>query len=271
VGGFAISPSFNKMSSAKHPHATGFRAMCVITGVTRGIGRALLTEFSLLGFKVFGCARTVQDIGLLSHEYPQHGFAAVDISKDEEVREWAERILSDFGPPGILLNNAAIFTPKTPVWQVAAADFSAAMDTNVKGVVNTLRAFVPAMMDLPRGLIVNFSSRWGTRFQAGMAPYCVSKSAVLALTRVLAEELRRSTLSVVALNPGVVRTQMLNEYLASYGEPAPNSCSPSEWAKYAVPRILALGPPDSGKLRRIAPSQKHRAITHAARCLGGQQ
>jgi NAD(P)-dependent dehydrogenase (short-subunit alcohol dehydrogenase family) len=250
---------------------TAFRSVCVITGVTRGIGRALLTEFSLLGFKVFGCARTLQDIELLSREYPQHGFAAVDVSKNEEIRGWAEGVLSEAGPPGILLNNAAILTPKMPVWQVADEDFSAAMDTNVKGVVNTLRAFIPAMMGLPSGLIVNFSSRWGTKFQAGMVGYCASKWAVLALTRVLGEELKTSKLSVVALNPGVVGTQMLKEYSASYGEPAMNSCSPSEWAKYAVPRILALGPSDSGKLRCIFPAQGHRVTTHAAKCVGGQQ
>jgi len=249
----------------------GFRSVCVITGVTRGIGRALLTEFSMLGFKVFGCARTVQDIELLSREYPQHGFAAVDISKNEEVRAWAAGVLSEAGPPGILFNNAAILTPKMTVWQVADEYFSAAMDTNVKGVINTLRAFIPAMMDLPSGLIVNLSSRWGTRFQAGMAAYCASKWAVVALTRILAEELRRSKLSVVALNPGVVRTQMLKEYSTSFGKPASTSCSPSEWAKYAVPKILAFGPSDSGKLRRISPARSHRATAGAARCVGGRQ
>lgn len=156
-------------------------SVVVITGVTRGLGRAMVDEFVRLGHTVCGCARTRDRIEELTRIYPRHDFQAVDVASDAEVKAWAERLLAEYGPPDFVLNNAAIVNPKASLWEVGDSDFSAEIDINVKGVVNVIRHFVPSMISRRRGVIVNFSSRWGKRFEKQMAPYCATKWAVVAL------------------------------------------------------------------------------------------
>ena len=67
------------------------------------------------------------------------------------VESWAKEVLAELGPPDLLINNAAVMNPLAPLWAIPAADFDKVMDVNVKGVVNAIRAFVPAMIDRKRG------------------------------------------------------------------------------------------------------------------------
>jgi NAD(P)-dependent dehydrogenase (short-subunit alcohol dehydrogenase family) len=246
--------------------ATDFQpSTIVITGVTRGLGRAMVEEFVRLGHTVFGCARTKNAIDELARTYPGHDFQAADVASDVQVKAWAERLLKKHGPPNFLLNNAAIINFRAPLWEVDSREFSEEVDINVKGVANVIRHFVPSMIARRTGVIVNFISRWGTRFEAQMAPYCATKWAVVALTRVVSEELKPQGISVVGLNPGIVRTGMLEKYLsASTGVGPSNYPTPAEWAAAAVPYILRLRLTDSGKLRSLPSPRKSRiqASTH---------
>lgn len=231
-------------------------SIVVATGVTRGLGRAMVDEFIRLGHTVFGCARTRKQIEELSHTYPDQNFETVDVSSEAEIKTWAQRVVKKAGPPDFVLNNAAIINSKAPLWEVNSQEFSEQVDINVKGVVNVVRHFVPSMMARRSGVIVNFISRWGTRFEAEMAPYCATKWAVVALTRVLAEELKPQGISAVGLNPGIVRTAMLQRYLGSFtGTEISTYPTPTEWAKIAVPYILQLCLKDTGKLRNVFASQ----------------
>jgi NAD(P)-dependent dehydrogenase (short-subunit alcohol dehydrogenase family) len=225
----------------------------VITGVTRGLGRAMVDEFVRRGHSVLGCARTKNGIEQLARTYPEQDFQSVDVASDAQVKAWAKRLLKEHGPPDFVLNNAAIINVKAPLWAVDGQEFSEEVDINIKGVVNVIRQFTPSMISHKRGVIVNFTSRWGTKFERQMAPYCATKWAVVALTRVLAQELEPRGVAAVGLNPGIVKTGMLQRYLgATTSLGISRYPTPTEWARIAVPHILRLSLKDSGKLRNVS-------------------
>ena len=180
-----------------------------ITGVSRGLGRAMAEEFIRLGHTVLGCARSAKFITELRGRFGKpHDFEAVDVASDEKVRAWARRVLKSHGAPDLLLNNAAIINRNAPLWKVGAEEFDQVIDVNIKGVANVIRHFVPAMIERGNGVIVNFSSGWGRSADAEVAPYCATKWAMEGLTRALARELPAG-MAAIPLNPGVINTEML--------------------------------------------------------------
>ena len=216
----------------------------VITGVTRGLGRALTEEFIRLGHTVLGCGRTCAALEALRQRFgAPHDFDCVDVSSDREVKRWADRLLQLHPPPDLLLNNAGLLNRNAPLWRVPADEFSHVVDVNLKGTVNVIRHFLPAMLVHQTGVIVNFSSGWGRSTDAEVAPYCASKWAIEGLTQALAQELPEG-LAAVPLNPGIIDTDMLR---SCFGESAGQYPSPAEWAERAVPVLLALGPKDNGR------------------------
>src|SRR4051812_13308468 len=94
--------------------------LVIITGVTRGLGRALADQFIALGHRVCGCGRSRADIAALQQQYPGHDFAAVDVADDAAVSAWARPLLAAHGTPDLLLNNAAVINANAPLWQVPA-------------------------------------------------------------------------------------------------------------------------------------------------------
>ena len=216
--------------------------LILITGVTRGLGRAMTAGFIALGHKVIGCGRNPAVIAEMNRAYgPQ--FAVVDVGDDAAVAAWAKRVLAEAGPPDLLLNNAAVINRNAPLWRVPAAEFDAVIDVNIKGVANVIRHFVPAMVARGTGVIVNFSSGWGRVTDAEVAPYCATKWAIEGLTKALAQELPKG-MAAVPLSPGIIDTDMLR---ACFGGDAGQYPGPEEWAQTAVPYLLALGPEDNGR------------------------
>ncbi len=219
-------------------------AIIVITGVSRGLGRAMVEEFARLGHSVQGCARSDKAIVGLRRGYDEpHSFEVVDVASDEQVKAWAGRVLGTHGAPDLLLNNAGMINRNATLWTVPVEEFSRVIDTNIKGVANVTRHFVPAMIKRGSGVIVNFSSGWGRSTDAEVAPYCATKWAIEGLTQALAQELPEG-IAAVALNPGIINTDMLQ---SCFGRSASAYPSPGEWAKKAVPFLLGLGPKDNGR------------------------
>jgi NAD(P)-dependent dehydrogenase (short-subunit alcohol dehydrogenase family) len=218
--------------------------LIVITGVTRGLGRAMAEKFIALGHTVAGCGRAKSEIDTLQKRFARpHDFEAVDVSSDAAVKQWAERMLKSHGAPDLLLNNAALINKLAPLWKVPAGEFSGIIDVNIKGVANTIRHFVPAMIEKKRGVIVNFSSGWGRSTSPEVAPYCATKFAIEGLSLALAQELP-SGLAAIPLNPGIINTDMLR---IGFGDGADSYPAPKEWAERAVPFLLKLGPKDNGR------------------------
>jgi len=220
------------------------KKIVLITGVTRGLGRAMTEEFARLGHTVLGCGRSKKEIQQLASRFQKpHAFSVVDVASDTEVQAWAGALIESHSPPDLLLNNAAIINQNAPLWQVSAAEFSQVIDVNIKGVVNVIRHFAPTMIKRGQGVIVNFSSGWGRSADAEVAPYCATKWAIEGLTKALAQELP-SGLAAISLNPGVINTEMLQ---SCFGGSASAYPSPGEWAQTAIPFLLKLGPADNGK------------------------
>ena len=216
----------------------------VLTGVSRGLGRAMAEGFVARGHTVLGCARSGEALEELRRQYgPPHGFAQLDVGRDEEVRRWARQVLADGGAPDLLVNNAGVINRSAPLWEISDKEFSQLVDVNLRGIANVLRHFLPAMIERSRGVIVNFSSGWGRSVAGEVAPYCATKWAVEGLTRALAEELPRG-MAAVPLNPGIIDTEMLR---SCFGDGAGSYPGPQSWARRAVPLLLKLGPKDNGR------------------------
>ena len=216
----------------------------LITGATRGLGRALAEEFIRLGHVVIGCGRSQTEISRLQNQFSApNDFAVVNVADDGQVAIWAKRILSSHGAPDLLLNNAALINRNAKLWEVPAQEFSDVIDVNIKGVTNVIRRFVPAMVERRSGVIVNFSSGWGRSTDAEVAPYCATKWAIEGLTQALAQELP-SGMTAVPLNPGIIATDMLR---SSFGGSASSYPGPETWAKSAVPFLLKINSADNGK------------------------
>jgi NAD(P)-dependent dehydrogenase (short-subunit alcohol dehydrogenase family) len=216
----------------------------VITGVTRGLGRALAEGFAQAGHTVIGCGRSEAAIKELRRDLPEpHDFDTLDVIHDQGVKAWSQHVLTRFGPPDLLLNNAAVINRNARLWEVSAAEIDQIVDINIKGVINVLRHFVPAMIERGTGMIVNFSSEWGRSASPEVAPYCATKWAIEGLTRALAQELPRG-LTAVPLSPGIIDTAMLR---SCFGDSAGQYPNAKKWAESAVPYILNLSPKDNGK------------------------
>ncbi len=216
----------------------------VITGATRGLGRAMTNEFVRLGHTVLGCGSSQKEIDRLKNTFgAPHDFHAVDVSNDEAVKSWASVCLTAHGPPDLLINNAGVINRNAPLWEINEREFSQVIDVNVKGTVNVIRHFVPAMVKRRSGVIVNLSSGWGRSADAEVAPYCASKWAIEGLTNSLSQELPLG-MAAVPLNPGIINTEMLQ---SAFGGSADHYPAPDEWAKIAVPFLLKLGQQDNGR------------------------
>ena len=210
----------------------------VITGVSRGLGRALADAFVEGGHAVAGCARSAEPVRDGSPRVDR-----VDVGDADAVRAWADELLAGFGVPDLLINNAALINEPVPLWEIDPGDFAALMRVNVVGVHRVVAAFLPAMIEAGTGIVVNLSSGWGRSVSANVAPYCASKWAIEGLTRALAEELPDG-LAAVPLNPGIIDTDMLR---TTWGEGAGGFEGAEAWARRAAPYVLGLGPADNGR------------------------
>jgi NAD(P)-dependent dehydrogenase (short-subunit alcohol dehydrogenase family) len=215
----------------------------LITGVSRGLGLALVEQFVEQGHIVTGCSRSAEAINDLNARFGEaHQFDVVDVCNDSQVAAWAKVVLTKRRAPDLLINNAGIINSNASLWEIGAEEFSRVMNVNVLGTFQVIRHFVPAMIERGSGIIVNMSSAWGRSTSPHVGPYCTSKWAVEGLTRALADELPYG-LAAIPLNPGVIHTEMLE---SCFGDSARNYPSPREWARRTVPFLLELAPEDNG-------------------------
>jgi NAD(P)-dependent dehydrogenase (short-subunit alcohol dehydrogenase family) len=216
----------------------------LITGVSRGLGRAMAEEFIRLGQVVLGCGRSEKEITKLQKQFPApNDFSVVDVADDAQVAAWAKKVLATHVAPDLVLNNAALINRNAPLWKVPAQEFSGVIDVNIKGVANVIRHFVPAMVQRQSGVIVNFSSGWGRSTDAEVAPYCATKWAIEGLTQSLAQELPAG-MAAVPLNPGIINTDMLQSCFSGGAAGYPKA---DAWAKTAVPFLLKINAADNGR------------------------
>ena len=216
----------------------------VITGAARGLGRAMALGFAAEGHQVVGCSRNAKNLSKLEAELGDaHSLTVLDVRDDAAVNEWAQGAVAEYGPPDVLLNNAALINRNKFLWELSEAEFGEVIDVNIKGVVNVIRHFLPPMAKARAGVIVNFSSGWGRSASPEVAPYCATKWAIEGLTQALAQELPEG-MAAVPLNPGIINTDMLR---SCFGPSAADFQSPEDWAQAAVPFLLGLGAQHNGQ------------------------
>ncbi|MCU5037688.1 SDR family oxidoreductase [Bacillus cereus] len=210
----------------------------IITGVTQGLGRAMVDRFHELGWNIYGCGRSKNKIEELKKQYSKiHDFQVIDVSDSQQVNDWANYILNRHMAPDLIINNASIVNQNAQLWKITAQEFENVMNVNVNGVVNVIRAFVPAMVARKEGIIINMSSSWGREGEAELAPYCASKFAIEGITKSMALELPHG-MAVVALDPGgSISTPMLKSCAPQYINESP---IPETWSHKAIEYILNI-------------------------------
>jgi NAD(P)-dependent dehydrogenase (short-subunit alcohol dehydrogenase family) len=220
----------------------------LLTGATRGLGRALVDRFAERGHAVLGCGTSAEGIAALRAAHgPGHGsghdFRAVDVADAGAVARWAEDLLAAGGPPDLVLNNAGVIHRSAPLWELSSDELERVLAVNVAGTANVIRAFLPALIAAGRGVVLNVSSGWGRSTSPLVAGYCASKHAIEGLSAALAQEVPRG-ITVCAVNPGIVDTAMLR---SAWGAEAGAYPSAEEWSHGAADFLLAIGPRDHGR------------------------
>jgi 3-oxoacyl-[acyl-carrier protein] reductase len=193
----------------------------IVTGATRGIGRAIALELARRGADVaFNYAQSVEAAESLQSEIERLGARAVGVQCDaantEAVAEMVKRVKDGFGRIDFLVNNAGI-TRDNLILRMKETDWDAVIDTNLKGAWNFSKAALRQMMRQDEGgAILNVSSISGVVGMAGQSNYSASKAGMIGLTKALAKEVASRKITVNALAPGMIATEMTGALNADY-------------------------------------------------------
>jgi 3-oxoacyl-[acyl-carrier protein] reductase len=182
-----------------------------VTGASRGIGRACALALSESGARVVLAARSLDKLEEVAVEIRSAGREAfvveVDLSSANSIRDAFSQSAKDFGPAEILVNNAGITRDGLAV-RMKHEDWSAVIDTNLTGSFLCIQQVLPAMMRARWGRIINITSVVGEMGNAGQANYSASKAGLIGLTKTLAQEMGSRGITVNAVAPGFVETDM---------------------------------------------------------------
>ena len=191
--------------------------IAVVTGAGRGIGRAIALKFAAEGANIVCVSRTVENSEKVATEVRALGrqawALAVDVADSKAVAAAGEKILADAGRVDILVNNAGV-TKDGLLMRMSEEDWDTVMDTNLKGAFSFTKAFVRGLLKQRSGRIINVASIIGLIGNAGQANYAASKAALIGFTKSAARELGSRGITVNALAPGFIETDMtavLNE------------------------------------------------------------
>jgi 3-oxoacyl-[acyl-carrier protein] reductase len=184
--------------------------VALVTGASRGIGRAIALALAAQGLKVVGTATTeagAQAIGDALAAFPNCRGLALDVNDAARVESAVDGIVKEHGALHVLVNNAGI-TRDTLSMRMKDEDWDAVLDTNLKSVFRLSRAVMRTMMKQRYGRIVNITSVVGASGNPGQANYCAAKAGVAGMTRSLARELGSRGVTVNCVAPGFIATDM---------------------------------------------------------------
>ena len=184
----------------------------LVTGGSRGIGRAIAEAYARQGAQVFICGRDEMNLRVAIDEMRKSGGEieglAGDVGKQEDVRRVANAAVERYGAIHILVNNASILGPRETIANYPETAWDEVLRVNLTGLFLMTRAVLPVMLAQKAGSIINVTSGVGRRGKARWGAYAVSKAGLEALTQVLAEEVGQDGIRVNSVNPAATRTAM---------------------------------------------------------------
>jgi 3-oxoacyl-[acyl-carrier protein] reductase len=221
----------------KKPLAGG---VALVTGASRGIGRAIANQLAFLGASVSICGRDRAALEDSAQEVAKAGvpvhFQIADVTKPADIADLVAKTEAKLGSITIVVNNAGIGL-FGPAHEKTEADWDRVLDTNLKSVFLVSCAVTPSMIRRGSGDIINISSLAGKNTFAGGGIYCASKWGVLGLSGCMAEDLREHGIRVSVICPGSVAT----EFSGHGAKDASRALSPEDVA-HAVEAIVTQGP-----------------------------
>ena len=183
----------------------------VVTGASKGIGRAVAKEFANNGYNVVICYnKSVSDAQQLLNEVSQTTRAIavkVDVSNEDDVKNMVEITKKTFGNIDVLVNCAGVSDTRLLI-DSTKDDYDFVFDTNMRGTPNTCKLVGREMLSNQSGKIINISSIWGLRGGSCESVYSASKGAIIAFTKALAKELGPNGINVNVVAPGFIQTDM---------------------------------------------------------------
>jgi NAD(P)-dependent dehydrogenase (short-subunit alcohol dehydrogenase family) len=255
-----------------HPFS---RAVAVVTGASRGIGRAVAVELARRGAAVVVAARGGTDLEELTTSIRDEGGRAVpvrcDVSVEADLGQLAKETLRAFGPASVLVNSAGAYRV-APFLEATMDDFRHVMEVNFLATVSAIRTFLPDMVAARYGRIVNIASTAGKYGSRNQSMYNASKHAVVGLTRCLGLELAASGVRVNAVCPGFVDTPMLRTALPDLARVnAVSEDAALDAAIAAIPIGRLIRPEEVAHLAVYLASDEADGITGQAYTIAGGQ
>lgn len=188
------------------------KKVALITGGTRGIGKAIAIKFAKNGYNlVLNYVSDRTNLEDLENEFKKYNveilFIKTDVSKFEDCENMAKQAIEKFGKINILVNNAGI-TKDCLLLRMTSKDFEKVIDINLKGTFNVTKSIVPYMMKKRTGKIVNISSVVGVSGNAGQCNYAASKAGIIGFTKSIAKELASRNILANCVAPGFIDTDM---------------------------------------------------------------
>jgi 3-oxoacyl-[acyl-carrier protein] reductase len=215
-------------------------AVALVTGGSRGIGRAIALRLAALGSSVAICGRDAKALEGVSAELQRRTARvfslAADVTRSVDVASLVEKAEAALGPVSILVNNAGLGL-FGPAHEKTEAEWDRVLDTNLKSVFLVSRAVAPSMIRRGAGDIVNISSLAGRNVFAGGGLYCASKWGVQGLSGSMAEDLREHGIRVSVVCPGSVATEF-----SGRGPKDPSKVLAPDDVAHAVAMIVTQGP-----------------------------
>ena len=210
--------------------------VAIVTGASRGIGRAIALALAAQGAKVVASARNAEALTQLVEEIKAEGGDALavvgDVALEDDANNLVKQAVEAYGQVDVFVNNAGIARDGL-LLRMKNDDWDAVLDTNLKGAFLCTRAVAKVMSKQRSGRIINISSVVGEMGNAGQANYCASKAGLLGLTKSVARELARRNVTVNAITPGFITTEMTEDM--------------TEKAQEAMTEQIPLGRPGSAE------------------------
>ena len=188
--------------------------IALVTGASRGIGRAIATRLGQNGATVIGTATSDQGAEAISSYFGELGIAGrgmrLDVSDDDSVSSVVKSINDEFGAVTLLVNNAGI-TRDNLLMRMKPEEWDAVIDTNLSSLYRVCKACIRGMMKARSGRIINIASVVGSSGNAGQTNYSAAKAGMLGFTKSLAQEIGSRGITVNAVAPGFIDTDMTRE------------------------------------------------------------